>query len=246
VEQKPGHGRIAGSRTLETLVIPEHAGELVIPALAWPWFDTKAGRYQIARTEPLRVQVSAGTGQPAPASRATAAELRPIRAEGALSRAGRPPWSGPLFLLLLLIPPGGFAALLLAGRLRERAQLDAPARRGRGAVRAARKRLAAAERRLKAGDGAGFVSELERTLTGYVGDKLRRPVVGLTRAELSAALIAAGASPPAIGALVTALDDCDAARFGGSPPGGSLLESTAEAMALLEESDLSVPGEERR
>jgi hypothetical protein len=243
-ELKPARGRIAGSRTVETLVIPERPGELVIPPLAWPWFDPKTGRFQVARTPELRIPVSAGAGLPAPAGRDLAAELRPIR-EGGLARTGRPPWSGPLFALLLLLPPSGFAALLLSARLRERAALHAPARRVRGAARAARKRLATAERRLRAGDSAGFVSELERSLSGYAGDKLGRSVSGLRRPELSAALASAGAHPPAIAALLAALDGCDATRFGGAAAGAPLLDAAAEAMARLEESDWSPGGEER-
>jgi len=96
---------------------------------------------------------------------------------------------------------------------------------------------------LRAGDGAGFVAEVERSLTGYAGDKLGRPVAGLTRGELSAALTAAGASPPAVGALVAALDGCDAARFGGAAPGEPLLTEAAEAMAQLEESVGAAAGE---
>ena len=239
-ELRAGGARVGGSRTVETLLVAERPGELVIPPLAWPWFDARKGRYEVARTAELRVRVLPGAAQPA--SRAIAAELRPIRTDGALSRTGGPPWGSPLFALLLLLPPAGFAALILSGRLRERAQLGAPSRRVRGAARAARGRLAAARRRLAAGDLAPFVSELERALTGYAGDKLGRQVTGLTRAELSEAMGAAGADPAAIGALVAALDGCDAARFGGSQAGEPLLDAAAEAMARLEESGWSSGG----
>jgi hypothetical protein len=244
-ELKADRGRISGRRTIETLLVPERPGELVIPPLAWPWFDAKAGRYEIARTPELRIPVGAGAGIPAPAARAVAEGLRPIRADGALSRKGEPPWRGPLLPLILLLPPGAFAALRISGRLRERAALEAPARRVRGAMRAARRRLSGAERLLRAGDGEGFVAEVERSLTGYVGDKLGRPVAGLTRGELSSELALAGAHPPAVGALVAALDGCDAARFGGAAPGAPLLDAAAEAMALLEESDWSTGREAR-
>lgn len=236
VELKPVGGRISGSRTIETLIVPERPGELVIPPLEWPWFDPKSGRYQVARTAALRIPVTGGaTGAPAPPSAALAADLRPIRSGDGLSEASAPPWRRAPFALLLIAPPLGFVGLLTSRRLRERALRDAPARRVRDAVRAARRRLAAAERRLRAGDGAGFVAELERALLGYAADKLGRPVIGLTREALAAALASAGAHPPALRALLGALDGCDAVRFGGVAPGEPLLERTAEAMALLEE-----------
>jgi hypothetical protein len=230
-------GRVAGSRTVETLVVAERPGELVIPSLAWPWFDVRSGRYQIARSAELRIPVTGPEGPSASATAGAALELRPIRSGDALHPRAPPPWRRPLFALLLLLPPGGFAGLLATERLRERARLDAPARRVRGALAAARRRLAAAERRLRAGDAAGFVGELERALTGYAADKLGRPVAGLTREALASALAEGGAHAPALRALLGTLDACDAARFGGAAPGERLLEAAAEAMALLEEAD---------
>jgi hypothetical protein len=115
--------------------------------------------------------------------------------------------------------------------------MDAPARRLRGAVRAGRRRLAGAERRLRGGDPAAFVAEVERALTGYAADKLGRPVTGLTRDALAQALSGAGAHPPAVRALLSALDGCDAARYGGAAASEPLLDAAADALALLEEGD---------
>lgn len=238
---KPVRGRVAGSRTVETLIVPERPGELVIPALAWPWFDVKSGRYQLARTAELRIPVTPRDGTAGPATASAPLELRPIRSGDGLRPVAAPPWRRASFALLLLLPPAAFAGLLLSDRLRERARLDAPARRVRGAVRAARRRLATAERRLRAGDGPGFVAELERSLTGYAADKLDRPVTGLTREALASALAAGGAHAPALRALLATLDACDAVRFGGAAPGEPLLDAAAETMALLEEGDWS-PG----
>lgn len=234
---KPSRGRIAGSRTVETLLVPDRPGELVIPPLAWPWFDAKAGRYQVARTPELRVTVTPRAGMPAAPAGAALAELRPIRAGEPLRKAGPPPWRRAPFAALLLLPPLAFAGLALSERLRERARIDAPARRVRGAVRASRRRLAAAERRLRGGDAAGFVAEVERALAGYAADKLGRPVTGLTRDALAQALTGAGAHPPAVRALLSALDGCDAARYGGAAAAEPLLDAAAGALAILEDGD---------
>ena len=243
----PSRGRVAGSRTVETLLVPERAGDLFIPPISLPWFDVKSGRYQIARTAALRVPITAGAGgaASAPGAAALTAELRPIRSGDPLARSGAPPWRGPLFALLLLVPPGGFAVLLASERLRERARRDAPARRVRGAVRAARRRLSSAERRLTAGDAPGFAGEVEQALRGYAADKLGRPVNGLTRDALAAALADAGAHAPAVRALLETLDACDAARYGGAGPEAPLLAAAADAIVHLEEADWTA-GEEAR
>ena len=237
-------GRLAGSRSVETVLVPEQTGELVIPSLAWPWFDPRAGRYQVARTAELRVPVSpaapGGAGAIAAGSNAIAAGLRPIRTEADLRRAGPPAWRTPGFAAALAAPPLAFLAVVLAGRLRARAA-SGPARR-RAAARAARRRLEGARRRLAGGDRAAFLAELDRALLGYASDRLGRPATGLTREALLAALARGGAHTPALRALSSALEAADAARFGAKAAGEELIALASRALALLEESDWGEEG----
>ena len=65
------------------------------------------------------------------------------------------------------------------------------------AARTARRRIAAARRRLARGDPAGAFAELEHGLLGYASGRLGRPAAGLTREELAVELARAGAHPPA-------------------------------------------------
>jgi hypothetical protein len=236
-------GRFGGAHTVETVLVPEHAGLLEVPALAWPYFDPRSGRYEVARTEALRVPIDAAAAAPGPAAPGTnalAAGLRPIRAEGALARRAAP-WRGLPFSLLLGVPPLLLAALVLSQRLRAAASAPgAP----RAAERGARRRLAAARRRLSGGDGPGFVGEVERALSGYAAQRLGRPAAGLTRDALLDALARAGAHPTAIRALAAALDQVDLARYGGGDGGPALLAAAERAVRLLEEADWtrSTPG----
>jgi len=238
----PKGGRMGGARTLETVLVPERTGELVIPALEWPTFDPRTARYEIARTQELRVAVGPGApGEPAAAAgtNALAAGLRPIRADGELARPSPPPWRSPLFAALLVIPPLAVAGLALAGRLRARAGAST-ARRLRAAARAARRRLAAARRHLTR-DNPGFLAEVERALVGYAGDRLGRSAAGLTRDALAGALAGAGAPPRAVRALLAALEQGDAARYGAGDGGEALLAAAERALALLEEPDWAEP-----
>ncbi|WP_242396401.1 BatD family protein, partial [Anaeromyxobacter oryzisoli] len=122
----PRGTRFGGTRTLETVLVPERQGELVVPRVSWSWFDPRAGRYEAATTPELRVKVGPGASGGARASAGTnalAAGLRPIRAGAgaALERRSGPPWRSPLFALALAVPPLALAALALADRLRARA-----------------------------------------------------------------------------------------------------------------------------
>lgn len=237
----PRGTRFGGARTVETVLVPSRTGELVIPPLAWPYFDPRSGSYEVARTEELRIPVGPGGagGDPAGAGTNTlAAGLRPIRAGGELTRRAPPPWRSPLFAALLAAPPLAFAGLVVADRLRARTDRTAAARRRAG--RAARARLARARRRLEGGDRAAFLAEVERALWSYAGDRLGHPAVGLTRDALRRALEEAGAHPPATHALLGALEVCERARYGGAAtPPDEVLERALEAVRRLEEADWS-------
>jgi hypothetical protein len=238
-------GRMGGSRTVETVLVPEREGELVVPALTWPVFDPGKGAYRTLRTPELRVRVGSADASavaPAAGTHALTAGLRPIRSDPALRPAGPPPWRSPAFLSLLAVPALGYAGLALALRLRERSSASAGLRRHRGAGRAARRRLAQARRHLARGERQPFLAEVERALHGYAADRLGQPVGSLTREALSGALSRAGAHGPSVRALQEALAACDAARYGrgGAPDEDqALLQSAERTLTLLDQADWS-------
>jgi hypothetical protein len=241
--------RLAGNRAVETMLVPERSGTLVIPSLAWTVLDPKTGTYRVLKTAELKLEVpepagAPGTpGGPTPSAQGTLlAGLRPIRAAGPLQRAGAPARTGWPLWLLLGGPLAGFVVLSGIDRLRERHAADGSSRRVRAAGRVARKRLAHATRLVAGSDPLSFFAEVERALVGYCGDKLGHSAAGLTREELARALGDAGAHPPALRALAEALDACDAGRFGGSSDREAVLAAAARAMALLEEAHWQVPG----
>jgi len=245
----PRGDRLGGSRAVETVLVPERTGELVIPALSWPVFDPRAGRYEQLQTAELRLGVRPGqAGGPVSAGVNTLASgLRPIRTDGALESAGPPPWRGLAFLGLVVAPPLGFAALALALRARDRTRAGAGARRTRGAGPAARSQLRTARRRLADGEQGPFLAEVDRALLGYATDRLGRPAAGLTREALAAALAEAGAHPPAVKLLTVALEACDRARYGlGAVRGEELLAAAEHALDALDEADWSPARQEGR
>jgi hypothetical protein len=230
--------RAFGTKIVDTVLVPEREGELVIAPVEWPYFDPHTGKYQVARTAELKVAVlPAGPAAlpTAPGSNPLEARIRPIRSQATLTRRGPPGWERTWFLALLLGLP--LASLSVAAVERLRAHGDATRAR-RTAARSARKRIAAARRRLARGDPAGAFAELEHGLLGYASDRLGRPAAGLTREELAVELARAGAHPPATRALLRALDLVDSSRYGAGGGGGDEpLRVTERAIEALEEAD---------
>jgi hypothetical protein len=238
-------GRVGGTRTLEQLLVPERTGDIELPALLLETFDPAAKQYRTLRTRPLRISVSAPSGQ-GPGTLAldrgsatssqnllVAGGLRPIRLRLTRVEAGSPPWSSSWFWPALLLAPlslgllaGGRRALRLAAR-------DPDKLRARGARSAARRRLRSAQALLArvGGGGPEFHAEVARALTGYLADRQGIAAAGLTREELVAALLARGHLKGVVEGLCAVLDECDRARFA---PGS---RDPKAQQALLEKAD---------
>ncbi len=242
---KPRGAKFAGSRTVESVLVPEVPGPLVIPPLTWAVFDPKVGAYRELRTPELRLEVTGGapaaSSTSAPAQNTLFPGLRPIRPAGPLARVSAPGTDWPLWALVFG-PVAAFLALSGVDRFRESRLADGGARRVRIAGRVARRRLAGASRLLAGADAAPYFAEVERALVGYCADKLGRPASGLTRDELALALTEAGAHVAAQRALAAALDACDAGRFGGAVAREEVLTLAGRAMAVLEEAHWRPPG----
>ncbi len=141
---------VTGSRAWEFVLVPETSGTVEIPALAFSWFDSAAGRIVTTETKPLGLRVEGGTaaaGLPAgssPALHRAAPGALPLRSELEAS-AGAPLLSGRALALLLGI------ALALHGGIWGADRLLWLARRGcrtapAGSVRAALRDLERAGR----------------------------------------------------------------------------------------------------
>ena len=63
------------------------------------------------------------------------------------------------------------------------------------------------------GEAQAFYAEVARSLTTYLADRQGVPAAGLTRDQLQAALDERGHNPATVRALLSALDECDQARF---------------------------------
>ena len=217
-KQSVDRGVITGTRTVEQLLVPERTGAVEIPSLALDIFDPAQKQYRTVRTEAIPLRVSAApVGQPAaePISQNLLAGggLRPIRFRLGSTTRAMPPWSEPWFWPALALPPFGLALVVGFAGLRRMLHVDPARKRVRLARNAATRRLRGARALLERGESVAFYAEIARAVTGYLADKQGVAAAGLTREELSAALVSRGHSEETVRRLVRILDDCDRARF---------------------------------
>jgi hypothetical protein len=232
-EPKVSGTKWGGSKTLEWLVIPERTGTFEIPALEFAHFSPVKGTYEVARTEPIRLEVAAADGTapvlaapmanggPVAASNVLSGGLRPIRLQPELrAMATGPVWERGWFWPLAAGPVAAWATLFstgaFLGMLRRRDPEKLKVRRARGK---AGKQLKTAQELLAQAKGREFHAELLRALQQFVTDKIGVPALGLTHDVLAVHLSSRGVPAAETAALVELLARCETSRFSPVPPG---------------------------
>ena len=239
---------VAGSKSVEYLLLPERAGTTMIPSFELAFFDPETRSYAVARSEPVRIEVApdaaardrgalAGTGTAGGHASAAAAgvenvisaEIRPIRNRAALSRdLGATFYRSRPFLGFLLAPPLALALGGLVSRLRERLAQDSHRNRRRRVRQMVRQRLGAAEAHRDAGRASAFYIEIDRVLRDVLAARLRRPVSGLRMDELRELLLQRGMPVDEATRVIAVLESCDLARFA---PASATAQGVAEQMS---------------
>lgn len=244
----PNKTKVQGRRVMEYLVMPQRTGTFTLPALEFPYFDPRAGKYDVSRTEPVTVTVEAGAGgvaslgnSPTHAADAAAAQknvlatgggLRPLRYRASFEAPAAPVWQRPFFLPLVLAPVGLLLGAMVLGQVRGKLMTETEAGRNKQQARAARKRLAAAEKLQKEGSASAFYGEVEKAMLDFMAARLGAPVGGLTRDALAEKLASAGVDAERKQRVLFVLEACDMGRFGGSEVSGreKVLDDAVAAM----------------
>ena len=244
-------GQIRGSRTYERVLVPTEAGDLVLPAIAFSYFNPQTGEYETKSTQPMPISVTGTAATPtsppaavapgtvAPLNTAAApavSALRPIKSSADLNSAASSPLteqSGYWFLWTIPL-------LLLAGHFGwkryQQQRLDTvDLRRSRGAAGKAQKALSQAQ---KQGLGQEAVGPI---LITYLEAKLNQPVAGLSHTQLTGLLSAKGVNEALQQRAQTCLMLSEMGRYAPSSltlQGGDLWNETA---AIIDELDTQLP-----
>lgn len=234
-----GTTEVGGERTYRFLMIPERAGTLEIAAPHFDYFNPARERYEVARAEPITLEVlgdapeldaAKGTTPSAGAPDAVGdAAFAPIIAVDRVPRR-RPeaPWltarrwfygmlAVPLFALAGWI--GGVAWRRLGPDDRARAK----------ALATRRRRILEEQAQQTLESGEGFHGAIASLLQEVALERAGAEGVGLPRPRLLDLLERRGMSEDDCRALERLLDACDAARF------GAARGTASERRALLDE-----------
>nr|MCI0435544.1 BatD family protein [Gemmatimonadota bacterium] len=216
--------RVGGTKRFTWVLVPERSGDLAVPPIEYAYFDPERGRYQVARTDSIRLSV-AEVGPRVPAAQLAPIARSPSRMVALLR--------SPLFAWAQLVP-----LLLIAGAWFGRRSLPFE-RRGRRTELSALARLARVRR--VAGADENFHADLAAIIRAALVDRIGPDAVDATSPDaMRAAMQREGLPPEAMADLVDALFAADRARFSGVPAGPD------ERRALLERTEAALRSIERR
>ena len=210
---------------------PRHAAVRAVPPLEVAYYDTEAGRYQAAWSEPVPLRVEAAntfqvSDVVAPPGNRTTNVIGPQLSGGLLANyVGADmltPQSArirvtPLLGALLAFPPLAFMAALLARQWTTRAPRNDTRRRRKAGARAVGE-LQDLMKRHRSLSEADFCAAVQRILSGYFSDRWRLPAAGLTMDDITRRLKACDAGPQLVERTAALLRLCDDVRYAPGKP----------------------------
>ena len=211
---------LEGSVVYDFLAVPRHAGKFEIPPIEYVYYDINERKYKTLTTEGFTLNVAKGSGGPVSAYTAQEdvqllnSDIHYIHTGDSRQHAAGEFFFGSTeYWAILASFFAVFVALLVIFRRRAIENANIVKQRAGRANKVAVKRLKQANKLMKNGQSAAFYDEVMRALWGYVGDKLNIPVEQLSRENISQQLTSHQVSDDVVQQFLSALDECEFARY---------------------------------
>ena len=247
IPQERAVGETLGRSKVYTQTIrPMRPGLEAVPSIELPYFDTKTGKYSVARTDPIPVTVKSarivtamdaeGTAAPVSASSEVQTwtegiaynyeDMSVITAQ----RFGPVSWlKSPLILFMTVVSPALFVALLLGSMVVNRLYSDPRATHSRKAHGRFRDQLKKAR---EAGSDQECCEQILEATRAYLGSKLRMPAGALTFKDAENALTQRAVSADTLEGLRDLFEQCEQGRYAGGSGAAEPLTLADRALEL--------------
>ncbi len=229
---------VYGIRRFERLIFPSQEGEYKIPSIEFSYYDPKANEYRTIKTNPIPITVVPGETDPPDTSAKgepiglRASDIRPLKPiPNNFSSTRSSLTSNLLYGFFWVLPLFIMSGAWIFHKRQQRFQEDVSYARRQRAYQVAMKTLGEAKK-----DGVDSYALVQRTLLGYLSDKLNHPTVGLTHEELIALLRESQFEAPFIQRIQAILNQLELNRFApvGTSAAQALIIETKELINQLE------------
>ncbi|MCE2615416.1 BatD family protein [Phocaeicola oris] len=241
---------LSGSKVIEYLAIPRHAGNFTIPPIEFSYFDIKSNSYKVLKTNPYNITVEKGAGNADQviADFTNKEDLKIIGSDVRYIKMGNPNLTkkGNFFFgttsyyAWYIVPFLIFAIVMIVCRKQAMENANVAKVRTKKANKVATKRLKAAGKLLAANKQAEFYDELLKALWGYTGDKLNISVSELSKDNIEEKLREHQVNDDLIKEFVDILNDAEFARFAPGDPSATMDKEYQAAIDVISKMENSI------
>ena len=216
---------LSGTKTIEYLAIPRHAGNFTIPAIEFKYFDIASEKYKTLTTEAYELKVAKGDGSASSQQviadftnkenvKVLGTDILFIKTgDTALRQKGNYFFGTTAYYLWYIIPFLLFIVFVVIYRKQAVENANVAKVKTKKANKVATKRMKLAGKLLSENKVNEFYDEVLKDLWGYISDKLNIPVSKLSREYIEAELSGHGVSEDLIKEFISALSECEFARY---------------------------------
>lgn len=216
---------LSGTKTIEYLAIPRHAGNFTIPPIEFKYFDIKSGQHKTLTTEAYELKVAKGdgsaTGQQVIADFTNKENVKVLgtdilfikTGDTVLRQKGNYFFGTTSYYLWYIIPFLLFVVFVVIYRKQAIESANVAKVKTKKANKVATKRMKLAGKLLSENKVNEFYDEVLKALWGYISDKLNIPVSKLSRDNIEAELSGHGVPEDLIKEFIGALSECEFARY---------------------------------
>ena len=241
---------LAGSKVIEYLAIPRHAGNYTIPPVEFSYFDLKSKSYKTLKTDAYTLNVAKGEGNAdqVVANYTSKEDLKVLGKDIRYIKTGETsltPKDDYLFgsmsyCLWYVIPFSLFVIYLIIYRKQALENANIAKVRTKKANKVATKRMKNAGKLLAEKNMSAFYDEVLKALWGYISDKLNIPVSQLSKDNIEEELVRYGVSEELIKAFIDTLNECEFARYAPGNQNEAMDKVYASAIDIISKMENSI------
>lgn len=210
---------ITGSKIFTYSISPQTPGEFVIPSIPLAYYDAAAGEYKIIRSQPIKIQVTAGKNYNNNiASQKLPGDIHDIKKDIYEGRNQNLVVTKTWYWLLYLLSGIGLIAMLVRKQRQEKYAENAALFKNRKANKVAWKRLATARKLLAQKQHKAFYEEVSKAIWLYLSDKLGIALSRLSKETVALELSDKDVPIAQIERVKGLISECEMALY--SPSGG--------------------------
>ncbi len=235
---------LSGSKTIEYLLIPRHAGTYTIPSVELNCFNPSSGKLEKLHSQTYQVSVRKGEGQMGGTGtdyagnrsdiRVIGKDIRYIKTNDYILRNEKALWfQSASFYFTYISGIIGFMALIIFTRKKRKESDDRNGNKKRKAGIVARKRLKSAEKALSENQRSLYYQELLKALWSYLEDKLNLKTADLSKDKIRKVLVEHQASEQSVNNLISLMEKCEMAQYAPLGSNASLSEEHETGIEII-------------